>query len=94
MKADKLLCYISVSVGIFGLDRSQTTINFEMCWSNVPVKIFSASVNVERTVHVCCIFSCRWRQYPHNFTLVEPFTFILRLYTLALINMIKGSRIT
>ena len=36
MKPNKfLLLYVFVS--IFGLDRAQTTIDFEMCWSNWPI---------------------------------------------------------
>ena len=53
MKLDKLLCYVFVSV--FGLDRVQTTIDFEMLeqLTNriVPVKIFNC--NVQRIVQVC-----------------------------------------
>ena len=56
MKPDKLF------VIIFGLDREQTMIDFEMCWSNLPkakkkkkkkfLKIFNYTVNVkQRIVH-------------------------------------------
>ena len=40
MRPNKFLCYIHVFVNIFDLDRAQTTIDFEMCWSNWPIETF------------------------------------------------------
>ena len=39
MKPGKRLCYMFL-LAFFGLDRAQTTIGFEMCWSNWPIDTF------------------------------------------------------
>ena len=38
MKPSKLVCFVFVN--IFGFDRAQTTIDFEMCWSNWAIETF------------------------------------------------------
>ena len=32
--------FLYVFVNIFGLDRAQITIHFEMCWNNWPIEVF------------------------------------------------------
>ena len=46
MKPNKFLCYVDVFVNIFGLYRAQTTIDFEMCWSNWPMETFLLKYSV------------------------------------------------
>ena len=52
MKPNKFICYMFF-FNIFGLDRAQTTINFETRWSNWPIETFLLKYLAVVLQHYC-----------------------------------------